>query len=603
MEHREPFGMTWISAVGVIHLVKASKREQKVAEREIAECRKELRFWKDKYEELQRRLQKDHERVDRCASYPDSVPIGMGDRSIGLSKSVRRRHTYDEASQQGALCIDGHNWSVGQERPDVSSDLNSSLGFCLLLSQLVMPVYKSNRASQDGGDPHHETVSFANYGQAGVGATAATAVSIASAKSWAQEIAGPSNGSVSLKGCDSKKCTKTRFKLVASVPKSNRFLGYLKKAPLSDSDKESSHHSEQRYPFDSLDNSQEAEWVAYGSHLKLEWLSAPKRVLVVYKPSEEVFPTALDAIIYLMSNGIHVYVEPRVYSSIRDSILSSGRMMNDAFLQTWEASTCDCQNILPDHLSEYLDLVVTIGGDGTVLWACSIIGTSSSVPPVVPIAMGSLGFMTPFPLARMKKTLEMVTSSSHAFPIMLRHRLQCRIVRAGCSFDQLGMLNKAPCGEDVLVLNELVIDRGMSASLTNLECYVDSNFVTYIRGDGLIVSTPTGSTAYNLAAGGSMVHPAVPCILFTPICPHTLSSRPLVFPEHVILRLRVPMDSRGDLYCSFDGKSREPLSPGDSVVVHVSQLPVPMVCNLDASHDWFMSVREGLNWNQRITQK
>jgi NAD+ kinase len=211
-----------------------------------------------------------------------------------------------------------------------------------------------------------------------------------------------------------------------------------------------------------------------------------------------------------------------------------------------------------------------------------------------------LGFMTPFPVVRMEKTLERVLSPSNAFPIMLRHRLQCRVT-SGSSQNDLDMVARAPCG-DVLVLNELVIDRGMSACLTNLECYVDQNFVTNIQGDGLIVSTPTGSTAYNLAAGGSMVHPAVPCILFTPICAHTLSSRPLVFPEHVVLRLRVPTDSRGDLYCSFDGKGRRPLRPGDSVLVHLSKLPVPMVCNLDASHDWFMSVREGLDWNRRHLQ-
>jgi len=117
------------------------------------------------------------------------------------------------------------------------------------------------------------------------------------------------------------------------------------------------------------------------------------------------------------------------------------------------------------------------------------------------------------------------------------------------------------------------------------------------------VSTPTGSTAYNLAAGGSMVHPSVPCVLFTPICPHTLSSRPLVFPEHVTLRVKVPVDSRGEAYCSFDGKARRVLRPGDSVLIHLSQWPVPMVCNLDASHDWFLSVREGLDWNRRQAQK
>jgi NAD+ kinase len=262
----------------------------------------------------------------------------------------------------------------------------------------------------------------------------------------------------------------------------------------------------------------------------------------------------------------------------------------------------ELKKLVPADVAHRLDLVLTLGGDGTVLWACSLFG-NGSVPPIVPLAMGSLGFMTPFPLSRMDSVLARVTSVAHGFPLMLRHRLQCRILRGGASAADLTALPDAPCSEDALVLNEVVIDRGMTASLANLQCYVDNNFVTAIQGDGLIVSTPTGSTAYNLAAGGSMVHPSVPCILFTPICAHTLSSRPLVFPEHVTLRVKVPSDSRAEAYCSFDGRGRQALWPGDSVLIHVSQWPVPMVCNLDSSHDWFLSVREGLNWNRRVPQK
>jgi len=262
----------------------------------------------------------------------------------------------------------------------------------------------------------------------------------------------------------------------------------------------------------------------------------------------------------------------------------------------------ELNNLIPADVACGLDLVLTLGGDGTVLWACSLFG-NGSVPPIVPLAMGSLGFMTPFPLSRMESVLARVTSVAHGFPLMLRHRLQCRILRSGASTADLSSVPDNPCPQDALVLNEVVIDRGMTASLANLQCYVDSNFVTAIQGDGLIVSTPTGSTAYNLAAGGSMVHPSVPCILFTPICAHTLSSRPLVFPEHVTLRVKVPSDSRAEAYCSFDGRGRQALWPGDSVLIHVSQWPVPMVCNLDSSHDWFLSVREGLNWNRRVEQK
>lgn len=154
----------------------------------------------------------------------------------------------------------------------------------------------------------------------------------------------------------------------------------------------------------------------------------------------------------------------------------------------------------------------------------------------------------------------------------------------------------------LVVLNELVIDRGTAPNLTNLHVYADGAFVTVVQGDGLIVATPTGSTAYNLAAGGSMVHPCVPCLLFTPICPHTLSSRPLVFPEHVTLTILVPPDARSGAFANFDGKHRARLRPGDGVAIRASQWPVPTVCAIDASNDWFRSVRDGLNWNSRVLQ-
>ncbi|GAB4814893.1 hypothetical protein N2152v2_001939 [Parachlorella kessleri] len=280
----------------------------------------------------------------------------------------------------------------------------------------------------------------------------------------------------------------------------------------------------------------------------------------------------------------------------------------EAQLRTWDPCGC-CDNILPAWVADQLDLVITLGGDGTVLWTCAMF-SSGAVPPIVPFAMGSLGFMTPFPIERMEHCLSRTTSAEHGFPLMLRHRLQCRILRAGqpdggssgdLAHHQLA-LPPPLCGDEMVVLNEVVIDRGATASLTNLQVYVDQNFVTTIQGDGLIVATPTGSTAYSLAAGGSMVHPGVPALLFTPICPHTISSRPLVFPEHVVLRVKVPVDSRSEAYCSFDGRARQPLWPGDSVLIRMSPWPVPMVCSLDASHDWFLSVREGLNWNLRKVQ-
>jgi NAD kinase len=525
---------------------------------------------------------------------------------VGAGLRLGRRHTVSEP--QG----------FASSSPLMPDPLTSSLGLWFLLSH-VTP-YNTNEEGEGGlvdqrrnqleGNHHHATVSVANDGRASVGTAAAAAVSIALAKSWTSASISSKSGSGqhlaeragSGDSSNMVRESKARFRLVAAVPKGPGIMYDEKKESI---DREDS------IPVDHLNPNEEStsEWAAYGAHLKLQWMSKPKKVLVVFKLADDAFEAACEAIKILLRESIHVYVEPDVFGRIQTCCIdatcddSETHRHHHLLLHTWDVSSCHCSDTIPEDVGSNLDLIFTVGGDGTVLWVCSLLGILGSVPPIVAFSMGSLGFMTPFSVARLEKTITSVISPKYNLPLMLRHRLQCRIIRHGQLKESFQMLDKAPCGEDVLVLNEVVIDRGMTACLTKLECYIDNNFVTVIQGDGLIISTPTGSTAYNLAAGGSMVHPAVPCILFTPICPHTLSSRPLVFPEHVMLRLKVPSDSKDGLYCSFDGKSRKHLRPGDSVVVYSSQSPVPMVCHLDASHDWFTSVREGLDWNRRTVQK
>jgi NAD+ kinase len=215
------------------------------------------------------------------------------------------------------------------------------------------------------------------------------------------------------------------------------------------------------------------------------------------------------------------------------------------------------------------------------------------VPPVVAFSLGSLGFMTPFPSEQYRDCLDNVLNGP--FSITLRNRLQCHVIRDAAK-DEL------VTEEPILVLNEVTIDRGISSYLTYLECYCDSSFVTCVQGDGLIISTTSGSTAYSLAAGGSMVHPQVPGILFTPICPHSLSFRPLILPEYVTLRVQVPYNSRGSAWASFDGKDRKQLSPGDALICSISPWPVPTACLVDSTTDFLRSIHEGLHWNLRKSQ-
>ena len=112
-----------------------------------------------------------------------------------------------------------------------------------------------------------------------------------------------------------------------------------------------------------------------------------------------------------------------------------------------------------------------------------------------------------------------------------------------------------------------------------------------------MLATPTGSTAYSLSAGGSIVHPSVPCMLFTPVSPHSLSCRPVIFPDSVTLRLQVPMSSRSTVSLNVDGVTRATLDRGDSVIVKVSPYPVLALCDAGENEDWIGFLRSKLNWN------
>jgi len=154
-----------------------------------------------------------------------------------------------------------------------------------------------------------------------------------------------------------------------------------------------------------------------------------------------------------------------------------------------------------------------------------------------------------------------------------------------------------------LVLNEVVVNRGSSHYLCNIDLYLEGRRITSVQGDGLIISTPTGSTAYAVAAGASIVHPNVPCIMITPICPHSLSFRPIIVPPGAELKFTVAEDARGTAAVCFDGRSSITIGRGDFVTVRTSVHPAPCICKANPFDDWFDSLSECLHWNSRQIQK
>lgn len=243
--------------------------------------------------------------------------------------------------------------------------------------------------------------------------------------------------------------------------------------------------------------------------------------------------------------------------------------------------------------------------------------------------MGSLGFLTPFEFDNFQLQISNVLKGNAA--LTLRSRLRCTVLRQDSTGDggtmmltMNGMAGNGAANDKStvhLVLNEMVVDRGPSPYLSNVDLYIDGKHITTVQGDGLIVSTPTGSTAYAVAAGASMIHPSVPAIMITPICPHSLSFRPIVVPAGVQLKICVSPDSRNSAWVSFDGRNRQEIQVGDryvfvyfgvcilltlyfgSVRVTTSIFPVPSICAEDQIGDWFDSLAECLHWNVRQKQK
>ncbi|XP_043558568.1 NAD kinase-like isoform X1 [Chiloscyllium plagiosum] len=267
-----------------------------------------------------------------------------------------------------------------------------------------------------------------------------------------------------------------------------------------------------------------------------------------------------------------------------------------------------------DELSGYIDLIICLGGDGTLLYASSLFQTS--VPPVMAFHLGSLGFLTPFKFESYRKEVTNVIEGDAR--IILRSRLKVKVVKELKTTEverqyQVQDNGLAPQSHidneagkvfmQVLhVLNEVVVDRGPSSYLSNVDLYLDGRLITSVQGDGVIVSTPTGSTAYAAAAGASMMHPNVPAIMITPICPHSLSFRPIVVPAGMELKIMLSPDTRNAAWVSFDGRRRQEIQHTDSITVTTSCYPVPSICCHDLVYDWFESLAECLHWNVRKKQ-
>ncbi|OBT69527.1 hypothetical protein VE03_01213 [Pseudogymnoascus sp. 23342-1-I1] len=330
-----------------------------------------------------------------------------------------------------------------------------------------------------------------------------------------------------------------------------------------------------------------------------------------------------------------VYVEDRLRGDNNFGADTMGEELNGADgktapkpsrLRYWTEEMCRSR-------PQTFDFIVTLGGDGTVLYASWLF--QRIVPPVLSFALGSLGFLTKFDFEDFEGTL--TTAFRDGIKVSLRLRFEVTVMRCQkrkkrilrpddgtnevVAVEEDEELSSRDLVEELVgeekaderthrpdgtyeILNDIVVDRGPNPTMSSVELFGDDEHLTSIQADGVCVATPTGSTAYNLAAGGSLCHPENPVILLTAICAHTLSFRPIILPDTIVLRVGVPYDARTTSWASFDGRERVELRAGDYVTVSASRYPFANVMPSGRrSEDWINSIRAKLGWNTRTRQK
>jgi NAD+ kinase len=226
-----------------------------------------------------------------------------------------------------------------------------------------------------------------------------------------------------------------------------------------------------------------------------------------------------------------------------------------------------------------LDLVVVLGGDGTLLSAARV--TAAADVPLLGVNLGSLGFLTEVPVSSLYPMLEAIVQGRA--PVEERSLMQCDLLR-----------QEAILGS-YLVFNDAVVNKTALARLNHYDLYIDKVFVSSYRADGMIVATPTGSTAYSLSAGGPVLMPTVKAFVITPVAPHSLTHRPLVVPDSVEIEILLRSDEEV-AYLSLDGQPGLDLSDGDRVRCRRSEHNVHL---FRSDTDFFYLLRSKLKWGEK----
>ena len=291
--------------------------------------------------------------------------------------------------------------------------------------------------------------------------------------------------------------------------------------------------------------------------------SSIKRIGIVVKPHQ---PDALKTIC-----GVVKWLGERGISLLGGPEIERERIEHE--------TGCVVESLAEDQLAANVDLILVLGGDGTMIATARMMGDTDV--PVLGVNYGGLGYLAEFRIEELYTALESILDGNY--------RLEPRVMLA------VELQRGAEEITRTRVLNDAVINKSALARIIEIEAHLNSQFVNSFRADGLIVSTPTGSTAYNLSAGGPVIYPSMNAVVITPICPFTLSNRPIVVPDDVVIELCLKTQQE-DVALTLDGQVGFPLKAEDRVIIRKSRTTFKLVQPMN--RNYFDVLRDKLRWGR-----
>ncbi len=290
-----------------------------------------------------------------------------------------------------------------------------------------------------------------------------------------------------------------------------------------------------------------------------------KRIGIIAKKNKpEAIPIVRSLVDWLRPKGMDVYLEKEMGTLFSPPL--SGPALR------W---------IERGEFPEHVEMIIVLGGDGTLLSVARLVGDHEI--PILGVNLGGLGFLTEITLEELYRVLESVVISGH-YTADERVVLHASVLRRG---ERMAEFN---------VLNDAVINKGALARMIDIETTINGEYVTTFKSDGLIISTPTGSTAYNLSAGGPIVYPSLHCIIITPICPHMLTNRPIMIPDDVVIRATLKTKQQ-EVLLTLDGQQGFSLEFEDVVEVRKAEGRILLIKS--PYRHYFEVLREKLKWGER----